>query len=46
MIFINYIEIFSFQNGRYKSIAFANELIDKVASNVLSSFEVALSDIF
>jgi Uma2 family endonuclease len=40
------IEIFYFQNGRYKSVAFANELSDKVASNVLKGFEVTLSDIF
>jgi Uma2 family endonuclease len=40
------IEIFYFQNGRYKSVAFANELSDKVASTVLAGFEVVLSDIF
>lgn len=40
------IEIFYFQNGRYKSVAFANELSDKIASTVLTGFEVNLSDIF
>ena len=40
------IEIFYFQNGRYKSIAFANELSEKIASTVLTGFEVNLSDIF
>jgi Uma2 family endonuclease len=40
------IEIFSFQNGRYKSVAFANDLSEKVASSVLTGFEVLLSDIF
>lgn len=40
------IEVFSFQNGRYKSTGFANELNQTVMSNVLSGFEVSLSDIF
>lgn len=40
------IEVFSFQNGRYKSVAFANDLSEKIASTVLAGFEVALSDIF
>jgi Uma2 family endonuclease len=40
------IEVFSFQNGRYKSMAFANDLSDKITSNALSGFEVFLSDIF
>jgi hypothetical protein len=40
------IEIFSFQNGRYKSTAFANELTDKIMSNILTNFEINLSDIF
>lgn len=40
------IEVFSFQNGRYKSIDLANELSQKVASIVLKDFEVMLSDIF
>jgi Uma2 family endonuclease len=40
------IEVFSFQNGRYKSTDFANELSQKVQSLVLKDFEVGLSDIF
>jgi Uma2 family endonuclease len=40
------IEVFSFQNGRYKSVAFANDLSEKIASTVLTGFEVSLSDIF
>ena len=40
------IEVFAFQNGRYKSVAFANDLSEKIASTVLTGFEVSLSDIF
>ncbi len=40
------IEVFSFQNGRYKSTDFANELNQKVTSSILNGFEVTLSDIF
>ena len=40
------IEVFAFQNGRYKSVAFANDLNEKIASTVLIGFEVSLSDIF
>lgn len=40
------IEVFAFQNGRYKSVAFANDLNEKIASTVLAGFEVLLSDIF
>ena len=40
------IEVFSFQNGRYKSVAFANDLSEKIASTILTGFEVSLSDIF
>ncbi len=40
------IEVFTFENGRYKSTDFANEMNQTVKSLVLKDFEVSLSDIF